>query len=71
VLVMQVSCQMDQFAERVVFERDFGSADRAPGLRSGPETKNRNHDHAARPSPLAPKTFYYSLFFASYVFARN
>jgi len=64
-VVMQVSREAGQLAERAVFERDFGSADRSPGLRFGPETKNRNHDDAARPSSLAPKTFYYSLFFAS------
>jgi len=65
VVVKQVSCEVGQLAEHVVFERDFGSADRSPGLRSGPETKNRSQDDAARPSPLAPKTLYYSLFFAS------
>ena len=67
VVVIQVPCEKSRVADRAVFERDFGFADRSPGLRSGPETKNRNHTDATRRRPLAPEKLGYVLFFASYL----
>src|SRR5437879_3736987 len=60
-----------RLAEREVSEQGFGSADRSPGLPSGPQTKNRDHSDATRPDPLAQATLRYSLFFVSYVLTET
>ena len=70
-VVIQVREDEGRLAEREVCEQGIGSADRSPGLPSGPQTKNRDHGDATTPGPLAQATFRYSLFFASYVLSET
>ena len=68
---MQVRGDEVRRAELEVFEQDFGSAGRSPGLPSGPQTKSRDHSDATGPGLVAPETFRYSLFFVSYILSET
>jgi len=70
-VVIQVREDEGRLAEREVCEQGIGSADRSPGLPSGPQTRNRDHSDAARPGLRGPETFRYLLFFVSYILSET
>ena len=58
-VVIQVREDEGRLAEREVCEQGIGSADRSPGLPSGPETSHRTQSDATKPGPLALEIFRY------------